>query len=193
MPLFDAYENLIVVTSRKFRTSNKEEFPHLHESFNKKYYLYGLNVAKESILRKGRAIIVEGQFDTVHLQSHGIRTVVGVLGSAFTIEHACVLRRYCEEVYLVFDSDNAGEETLKRSMDMLAKHVAVKPGDTIAINEAFNMTIVPTRLPKGFKDPDEFVRSEGAEKFKMLLIEAKIERNQFIKKGHDARFSKQSA
>lgn len=168
MPLYDPYGNLIVLTSRKFRS--KDKYAHLHETFDKRYYLYGLNVAKPEIIRRNRCVIVEGQFDTTYLRSRGFKTVVGVLGSAFTFEHACILRRYCSEVYLVFDNDEAGKATLERSLDMLKEE---------SLEDTFRMSFIPVMLPEGFKDPDEFVQAQGPEPFRDLLVQAKIERNQF--------------
>jgi len=168
MPLFDPYGNLVILTSRKFRTTKKEEYPHLHETFDKRYYMYGLNVAKKEIIRKNRAVIVEGQFDTTYLQTQGIKTVIGVLGSAFTFEHVITLRRYCSEIYLVFDTDESGKKTLERSMDMLKEQ---------DIEDSFGMSFIPVRLPKEYKDPDEFVHACGAKEFCELLRESKIEKS----------------
>jgi DNA primase len=168
MPLYDPYGKLVVLTSRKFRS--KDKYAHLHETFDKRYYLYGLNVAKPDIIKLNRCVIVEGQFDTTYLRTRGFKTVVGVLGSAFTFEHACILRRYCSEVYLVFDNDEAGKLTLERSLEMLA---------TEKLEDTFRMSFIPVVLPKGYKDPDEYVQAQGPKPFRDLLVQAKIERNQF--------------
>lgn len=172
MPLYDPYENLIVLTSRKFRS--KDAYTHLHEVFDKRYYLYGLDIAKMDILHRNKAIIVEGQFDTAYLRSRGFKTVVGVLGSAFTFEHACILRRYCSEIYLLFDGDDAGRDTLERSLLMLREE---------RLSETFGMTFIPASLPKD-DDPDDFVRKKGPGALVDLLNDAKIERNQFSMREH---------
>lgn len=172
MPLYDPYGKLVVLTSRKFRS--KDKYAHLHETFDKRYYLYGLNVARPDILKLNRCVIVEGQFDTTYLRTRGFKTVVGVLGSAFTFEHACILRRYCAEVYLVFDNDDAGKATLARSLEMLKEE---------GLEDTFRMSFVPVLLPSGFKDPDEYVQSQGPQSFQELLVQAKIERNQFSLSG----------
>jgi DNA primase len=165
MPLNDPYGELVVLTSRKFTGDKK--FSHLHEAFDKRYYLYGLDVARKSILEKNKAVIVEGQFDVTYLRSQGIRTVIGVLGSAFTMEHACLLRRYCTEVYLVFDADESGKLTLERSMDMMRDE---------KIEDNFGMRFIPVHLPSNLPDPDDYVMEKGAAAFCDLLETARISR-----------------
>jgi DNA primase len=80
MPLYDQHNQLIVLTSRDFRCTDKTKMPHLHEEFNKKLFLYGMNVAKSNIIKFQKAIVVEGQFDTVCSHSYGFTCTVGILG-----------------------------------------------------------------------------------------------------------------
>ena len=162
MPLYDAYGELVVLTSRKITGDPK--YAHLHESFDKRYYLFGLDTAKSAIIQKNRAIIVEGQFDVMYLRSMGFKTAVGVLGSAFTMEHACLLRRYCSEVYLVFDADDAGDATLERSLDMMKEE---------QLESGHNMSFIPVRLPRTYPDPDDFVQAKGPKVFQQLLQDSK--------------------
>lgn len=168
MPLYDPYGKLVVMTSRKFRST--DPYSHLHETFDKRYYFYGLNVVRADIMKMNRCVVVEGQFDTTYLRSRGFKTVVSILGSAFTFEHACILRRYCTEVYMVFDSDKAGRATLERAMEMAKEE---------KLEETFRMRFIPVVLPSTHKDPDEFVHEKGPQEFSELLMQAKIERNQF--------------
>lgn len=163
MPLNDPYGNLVVLTSRKL--SGDKKYSHLHETFDKRYYLFGLDLARKFILKKNKAIIVEGQFDVAYLRSRGIQTVVGVLGSAFTMEHACILRRYCTEVYLVFDGDTSGESTLQRSMEMMKEE---------CVEQNFNMKFIPVRLPSSLPDPDDYVLEKGPAAFCDLLETARL-------------------
>ncbi len=173
MPLFDPYGELVVLTSRKFRSKDPDDFPHLHETFDKRYYLYGLDVAKDHIRKNNKVIVVEGQMDTCSLKSHKINTAVGILGSAFTLEHICILRRYCTEVYLCFDNDKSGKMNLERSLDLIRDE---------KIEETFNMIFVPVLLPSDDnkkQDPDEFVKTHGPKKFVEFLQESKLFRKQF--------------
>tara|TARA_B100000614_G_scaffold262909_1_gene300872 strand:+ start:387180 stop:387986 length:807 start_codon:yes stop_codon:yes gene_type:complete len=185
MPLYDPYGELIVLTSRKFRATEQREYPHLHETFNKRFYFYGFDVAKKDIMQKGKAIVVEGQFDTARMRAAGFKMTIGILGSAFTFEHACILRRYCSEVYLLFDHDESGLKTLRRSMEMM---------DTQDITGTFGMDFIPVILPKQEDqkkiDPDAFLEERGAAEMRDVLAQAKLERKQFSYEDIDRRIEK---
>lgn len=162
MPLIDQHNQLIVLTSRDFRCTDKTKMPHLHEEFNKKMFLYGANVAKNSIITHQKAIVVEGQFDTTHSHSHGINCTVGILGSAFSLQHLCILIRYAQDIFLVFDSDESGLRNLYRSIQMYKNYGL----------EMHGIKFIPIILPK-HKDPDDFLRHEGKKEYLGLLAEAK--------------------
>lgn len=162
MPLYEQNNNLIVLTSRDFRCTDKTKMPHLHEEFNKKLFLYGLNVAKKNIIKYQKAIVVEGQFDTACCHTHGINVAVGILGSAFSIHQLIILSRYCRDIFLVYDNDSAGRNNLQRSLLMYKNYNL----------SAFDIKFLPVILPK-HKDPDEFLRKEGKHEFLDILAETK--------------------
>ncbi len=164
MPLYDAYDNLVVLTSRDFRCKNKEGMPHLHEEFNKSYYLYGLNIAKQHIIKKQSAIVVEGQFDTCTSHVNGFEQTVGILGSSLSIHHVISLTRYCDEIFLTFDRDDAGFRNLSRSIDLYKEYGL----------SSLNKLFIPVLLPK-YKDPDEFLIKEGKDEYQAILENAKKE------------------
>jgi len=162
MPLYDPYGKLVVLTSRDFRCKDKMGMPHLHEEFDKKMFLYGVDVAKPNIIRWQKVIIVEGQFDTAYSHTRGFDVTVGILGSAFSMYHVCVLARYCSEFFLVFDADESGYRNLARSIRMYKTYGL----------DSFGIRFVPVLLPK-HKDPDEFLQKETKEQYTALLTEAK--------------------
>lgn len=162
MPLYDQHEDLIVITSRDFRCKDKNGMPHLHESFDKKLFLFGMNVAKNDIIKYQKVIIVEGQFDTACLHKHNICASVGILGSAFSSHHLCIVSRYCREIFLNFDSDDSGFKNLSRSIKMYRNYGL----------ESNGIIFIPIVLPK-HKDPDEFLKKETREDYIELLVEAK--------------------
>ncbi len=162
MPLYDQHNKLIVLTSRDFRCKDKMGMPHLHEEFDKKFYLYGMDVAKSSIIKNQKAIVVEGQFDTACSHTYGLDITVGILGSAFSMYHLCILSRYCSDIFLVFDMDDSGHKNISRSMKMY-KSYGLK---------SLGIRFIPVLLPKN-KDPDEFLRKEGKNEYLSLLVEAK--------------------
>ena len=162
IPIKDTYGNLIAFSSRKFQEAEKKTF--WHESFSKGHFLFGLDLAKKSILKSRKAIIVEGEFDAMKLHQHGIACTVGVCGSAPQLYQISLLRRYCKEIFLVFDSDKAGDEARGRIMrEDIVKYFSQSFYDTYLIS---------VRLPKGY-DPDDFVKEKGRKAFIKLLKETK--------------------
>lgn len=113
--------------------------------FDKSSILYGLHLAKSEIGKRGSAIVVEGQMDTVSLHQAGVLNAVGISGTALTKEHAGYLKRLTSKIYLCLDSDDAGTKATFASIEALA-------------NEEFEVRVI--RIPSG-KDPDEFVKNGG--------------------------------
>ncbi|NJL70135.1 MAG: toprim domain-containing protein [Candidatus Competibacteraceae bacterium] len=156
-PLLDPYGEPVAITSRHLEVKS-----FWHEQFDKSFHLYGLNVAKHAILRCGKAIVVEGEFDVTYLHSRGIDMTVGVCGSAFTAFQAAMLARYTDEIYLCFDRDKngSGQKAVKRALALQAELSPRK------------MSFIPVYLPMG-KDPDDFVKENGRRAFAELLTESK--------------------
>jgi DNA primase len=123
--------------------------------YTKGKHLFGLFHAKEAIRRAGFAILVEGYLDAVIPQQEGVANVVASLGTALTQAQARLLRRYMEspQVIVNYDPDTAGQEATARSFETL-------------LGEGFRVNVL--RLPDA-KDPDEFVREQGAAAYRALL------------------------
>ena len=119
------------------------------EVFSKRNLLYGLNWAKQAIRKAGRLIIVEGYFDAIRLMLAGIAEVVAPMGTALTEQQAVLIRRYTKNVFLLYDSDQAGLKATFRS------------GDALLSNGVAARVIT---LPDG-DDPDTFVAKHGPEGF----------------------------
>ena len=131
---------------------NSPETAIYHKSAN----LYGLNLAKEHILREGKVVVVEGYLDAITPAQGGIGNVVASLGTALTSGHVRLLRRYGQDVVMVYDSDTAGVEATLRGLDLL-------------VEEGMHVKVVS--LPPG-QDPDGFVRREGKEVFRRKIEKA---------------------
>ena len=113
--------------------------------FQKRRTLYGLHTAKQAMRRAERGIVVEGYLDAIRLALAGIEEVVAPLGTALTEEQAHLLRRYAGEVFLLYDSDEAGQKaTFRSGLELLRVKAAVRVAS----------------LPDG-EDPDSFVRTQG--------------------------------
>jgi DNA primase len=119
--------------------------------------VFGLWQARHAIRQAEHAILVEGNFDVVSLHACGVATAVAPLGTAFTADQAKLLHRYSPNVTLLFDGDNAGRKATRAAEDPvdaagLDARVAILPGGT---------------------DPDEFVRTKGAEALQHVLGQAR--------------------
>lgn len=121
--------------------------------FSKKNVFYGLYNSRSEIRKKRQAVLVEGYMDFIKLYSSGVRNVVATLGTAFTRDHATVLRRFCEEVVIVYDGDAAGISS------------AVRAGEILLEREVSSKIC---RIPDGL-DPDDYVEKHGAGGFLELL------------------------
>lgn len=121
--------------------------------FDKGRHLYGTHLARESIRQKARVVVVEGYTDCLAAHQAGFTEVVATMGTALTEAHVALLRRYTEEVLLVFDSDRAGEAAADRAMN-------------VALPAC--MTVRLVRLPVG-EDPSDFLGRAGADEFDQLL------------------------
>ena len=122
--------------------------------FNKRKNLFALNLAKKTKLPY--LILVEGYMDAVALHQYGFDCAVASLGTSLTEEHAALLTRYTEQVVLIYDGDQAGQNATQRAIPLLEKAgLQVK---VLQMKEA--------------KDPDEFLKKFGADRFRMLLEES---------------------
>jgi len=121
--------------------------------FTKSRVFFGLDKSKRAILDAGFAIVCEGQLDLIACFMAGVQNVVAPQGTAFTADHARILKRYVDEVVLCFDSDEAGQNAAVRSLDhLLASGLAVR------------VAVVPAP-----HDPDSFIKANGGEAFRKLL------------------------
>lgn len=122
--------------------------------FDKSRNLYGLHAAKKS--RKDYFLICEGYMDVISLHQAGFTNAVAALGTAFTPNHAALIKRYVSQVVLTFDSDGAGIKAALRAIPILK--------DAGLGIKVLNM--------KPHKDPDEFIKNLGAEKYQERIDQA---------------------
>ena len=122
--------------------------------FDKSRNLYGLNVARTT--RRKYLILCEGYMDVISMHQAGFTNAVASLGTALTSGHASLLKRYTQEVLLLYDSDEAGVRAALRAIPILRE-------------AGVNSRVVNLRP---YKDPDEFIKNLGAEAFEQRLEQA---------------------
>lgn len=123
--------------------------------FDKSRNLYGLHIARRT--RKSYFLLCEGYMDVISLHQAGFTNAVASLGTAFTSGHANLIKRYVKEVYLTYDSDEAGTKAALRAFPILRE---------------VGITAKVIRM-EPYKDPDEFIKNLGAEAFEERIKEAK--------------------
>ena len=123
--------------------------------FDKSRNLYGLNYARTT--REKYMLVCEGYLDVISMHQAGFTNAVASLGTAFTSQHAGVLKRYTDQVILTYDSDGAGIKAALRAIPILR--------DAGISARVLNM--------KPYKDPDEFIKNKGADAFKERIAQAK--------------------
>ena len=153
-PIIDVRGNVIGFGGRIMKKDdNAAKYLNSPETliFNKRKNLFGLNVAKKT--KHPYMILVEGYMDAIALHQYGFDCAVASLGTSLTEEHAVLLSRYTENVVLIYDGDEAGQRAAQRAIPMLEKA---------------GLGIKVLQL-KDAKDPDEYLKKFGADKFQLLL------------------------
>ena len=151
-PIIDIRGNIIGFGGRVMDDS-KPKYLNSPETviFNKRKNLFALNQAKKS--QQGRIILTEGYMDAIALHQYGFDCAVASLGTALTEEHAQLLAKYTGQVILTYDGDEAGQNATRRAIPILEKA---------------GLQVKILRM-QGAKDPDEFLKKYGADRFRMLL------------------------
>lgn len=151
-PIFDIRGNIIgfggrVMDNTQPKYMNSPDTP----VYSKSRELYGLNYARQS--KSKMLLMVEGYMDVISLHQAGIDYAVASLGTALTQMQAWILKKYSDEVIIAYDADSAGQAATLRGLEILEK-----AGCFVRV----------LLIPEG-KDPDEYVRNNGPEKFKNLV------------------------
>ncbi len=166
--------------------------------YNKRKILFGLYTAKESIKEEDSVIIMEGYFDVISTQAHGIKNCVASCGTAFTQEHVRLLSRYTKSrrIYLSFDTDSAGVnattkggETIREVFKSLGNIKQFDESHVSSGDENYACEIRVVSPPEG-KDPDEYIRAYGADAMRQHIKNAPLlidfELNNVLKRSHTA-------
>ena len=151
-PIIDIRGNVIGFGGRVMDDSKPKYLNSPETSiFNKRKNLFALNIAKKST--QGRIILTEGYMDAIALHQYGFDCAVASLGTALTEEHAQLLAKYTNQVVLTYDGDEAGQNATRRAIPIL---------------ERAGLQIKILRM-QGAKDPDEYLKKFGPDKFRVLL------------------------
>lgn len=158
-PICNEVGQPVAFGARKINPEDEPKYLNSAESaiFQKSRTLYGLHLAKRSIIDERQVIVTEGYTDVIACHQAGVTNVVGTLGTALTRQHAKLLSRLCDTVVLLFDGDEAGQRAADRALEVFfAETVDVK------------ICVLPNN-----QDPDDLLKSEGGvDRLRTLVDEA---------------------
>jgi DNA primase len=150
IPIRDERGQVLAFTARTVRQDEQRKYINSPETpaYIKGRVIFGLDLARDEITKRGLAVLMEGQFDVITAHQFGVTNAVASSGTALTEDQVRLLKRFTGELLLVFDSDRAGRAAAFKAVELAASHQI--------------RTRVAT-IPAPSKDPDEFLRAAGAE------------------------------
>ena len=147
IPIRDERGQTLAFTARTVRQDEQRKYINSPETpaYIKGRVVFGLDLGKDEIARRGHAVLMEGQFDVITAHQFGVGNAVASSGTALTEEQVRLLKRFTDELLLVFDSDRAGREATRKAA-------------VLAAQQGLRTRVISV---PGAKDPDEYLRSAG--------------------------------
>src|ERR1700730_6913200 len=149
IPIRDERGQPLAFTARTVRADEQRKYITSPETpaYIKGRVIFGLDLAKDEIAKRGHAVLMEGQFDVISAHQFGLQNAVASSGTALTDEQVRLLNRFTDEVLLACDADRAGRGAAFKAVELAAAHQMRTRVATVT----------------GAKDPDEFLRAAGTE------------------------------
>ena len=184
IPIQDEFGDVVAFGARAVEEGQMPKYLNSSDSliYNKSKLLYGLYTAKDTIKAEDSVVLMEGYFDVISAQAHGIKNAVASCGTSLTQDHVKLLSRYTpsRRIYLSFDTDLAGQKATKRNAELIKEAFSglgnIKQFDESYISSGNDKYACEIRVicpPEG-KDPDEFIRSVGAESYREYMQHAPL-------------------
>ncbi len=184
IPIRNEFGDYVAFGARAIEKDQTPKYLNSSDSliYNKSKLLFGLYTAKDAIKEYDGVILMEGYFDVISAQAHGIQNAVASCGTSLTAEHIKLLSRYTpsRRIYLSFDTDSAGQKATKRNADLIKEAFqglgVIKQFDESyisTVNDKYSCEIRVIAPPEG-KDPDEFIRTVGADKYREYMEHAPL-------------------
>ena len=184
IPIQNEFGEYVAFGARAIEKDQQPKYLNSSDSliYNKSKLLYGLYTAKDSIKNDDSVVLMEGYFDVISAQAHGIENAVASCGTSLTADHIKLLSRYTpsRRIYLSFDTDAAGQKATNRNAELIKEAFTglgnIKQFDESYISTSIDKYSCERRViapPEG-KDPDEFIRSVGAESYREYMEHAPL-------------------
>ena len=158
-PIIDVSGNVIAFGGRALDNETKPKYKNSSDTpvYKKTRHVYALNFARHTC--QETMILCEGYMDVIALHAAGFTNAIATLGTAITSDQARLMSRYTKKVIICYDSDEAGQKAANKALRVI--------GD---VGLDVGVIVVP-----GSKDPDEYIKTFGKDKFRAVLENAKIE------------------
>ena len=184
IPIKDESGSIIAYGARAVEANQNPKYLNSPDTilYNKSRILYGIDKAKDMMLKDDYVVIMEGYFDVISAQAHGLKNAVASCGTALTVDHVKLIAKYSKsrKIYLAFDTDAAGLNATKRSTDII-KEAFKGLGDLKIFDEAYSTLKedkytceIRVIAPFDSKDPDEYIREFGIDKYKEYIKKAPL-------------------
>ena len=184
IPIQNEFGEYVAFGARAIEKDQQPKYLNSSDSliYNKSKLLYGLYTAKDAIKHEDSVILMEGYFDVISAQAHGIENAVASCGTSLTADHIKLLSRYTpsRRIYLSFDTDAAGQKATNRNADLI-KEAFMGLGNIKQFDESYISTTddkysceIRVIAPPEGKDPDEFIRSTGAQSYREYMKHAPL-------------------
>ncbi len=158
-PIHD-YQNRVVGFGGRILEKNDKMAKYVNSEetkfFTKRKILYGLAKAKQHITKKGLILLMEGYIDVIMAHQYGFKHAVACMGTSLTEEQVKAMKRFTDKIYLVMDSDTAGQRSALRSYSLLKQ---------------FDCSVYVVQLDQ--KDPADLLTSEGGDALEQKINDAK--------------------
>ncbi len=150
-PIGDVQNRYVAFGARTLQESDGAKYINSPETavYTKGQHMFGLAETKAAVGKMDQIIVVEGYMDMIMPYIHGVENIAASLGTALTVEQVRLLRRYTQNVVMLFDTDAAGQSAIVRSLDLL-------------IDEGMNVRVATLSQDE---DPDSFIRQQGLDAF----------------------------
>jgi DNA primase len=150
IPIRDERGQPLAFTARTVRADEQRKYINSPETpaYIKGRVIFGLDLARDEIAKHGHAVLMEGQFDVITAHQFGVQNAIASSGTALTDDQVRLIKRFTDELLLVFDADRAGRAAAFKAVELASNH---------------QMRTRVATITAPAKDPDEFLRASGAE------------------------------
>ncbi len=184
IPIRDEFGDVIAFGARAIEANQKPKYLNSPDTilYNKSRILYGINVAKDEMIKEDYCVIMEGYFDVISAQAAGLKNAMASCGTALTVDHIKLIAKYTKsrKIFLAFDTDNAGLNATRRSSDVIKDafcglgNIKIFDQSYASINDDKYACEIRVIAPFESKDPDEYIREYGIDEYKKYIKQAPL-------------------